>query len=164
MPNTGNKIYSTLTQYEVVTSIPTGATKPNTIGDPDYVPPVLDSILCPTTTTTTTIAPTPLSCSIVPSSRICCENIDKFEEFSLGTTNGVVSVNYTVPKIYGTGTVTIELLYNGVQQDIATLLLQGASGTLSFNYIYNGTSDLLTIRFNTTSLAASITTIVNCPI
>jgi len=54
MANTGYQAYTTLEQYYVATGLPTGTTKPNTIGDPDYVAPVLDLVDCPLPTTTTT--------------------------------------------------------------------------------------------------------------
>lgn len=50
MPNTGKKIYQFLKQINVTTGLPTGVRKPNTIGDPDYVQPVIDYIKCPITT------------------------------------------------------------------------------------------------------------------
>jgi len=45
--NTGKKGYQTLEQYDVATGLATGLTKPNTPGDPDYVPPVTDLVSCP---------------------------------------------------------------------------------------------------------------------
>lgn len=47
MINTGLKIYQTLEQYDVNTGQATGITKPNTTGDPDYVAPVEDILMCP---------------------------------------------------------------------------------------------------------------------
>jgi hypothetical protein len=64
MANTGYQAYTTLEQYYVLTGLPTGVTKPNDPGDPDYVAPVLNLIDCPlptttsTTSTTTTAEPT----------------------------------------------------------------------------------------------------------
>lgn len=59
MGNTGNKIYQTLIEKLSSDNTPTGFTKPNVISDPDYIPPVVDTIMCAIeeTTTTTTIAP-----------------------------------------------------------------------------------------------------------
>ena len=59
MGNTGNKIYQTLIEKLSSDNTPTGFTKPNVISDPDYIPPVVDTIMCATSTstTTTTIAP-----------------------------------------------------------------------------------------------------------
>lgn len=45
--STGNKGYVTLQQYNTDTDIPTGLTKPNDIGDPDYIAPALDEVSCP---------------------------------------------------------------------------------------------------------------------
>lgn len=58
MGNTGNKIYGTLVEIDNETGLPTGNTKPNTPGDPDYIPPILDLVHCPTTTTTTVLMDT----------------------------------------------------------------------------------------------------------
>lgn len=44
---TGKLVYSTLTEYDTFTGLPTGLTKPNSVGDPDYVPPIFDSVSCP---------------------------------------------------------------------------------------------------------------------
>lgn len=44
---TGKLKYALLEQYDLDTGIATGITKPNVIGDPDYIPPQ-DSPLCPT--------------------------------------------------------------------------------------------------------------------
>lgn len=41
MTNTGYKAYTTLEQYNVYSGNATGVTKPNTVGDADYVAPVL---------------------------------------------------------------------------------------------------------------------------
>lgn len=49
MANTGRKIYLFLKEVNVATGVPTGTVKANTIGDPDYVPPVVDYSLCPIT-------------------------------------------------------------------------------------------------------------------
>lgn len=46
--NTGRKIYNTLVEIDANTGVATGNTKPNTVGDPDYVPPVVDTTTCPT--------------------------------------------------------------------------------------------------------------------
>jgi hypothetical protein len=45
--NTGFKGYSTLQEYNTDTNIPTGNTKPNDSGDPDYIAPVSDTTTCP---------------------------------------------------------------------------------------------------------------------
>lgn len=45
--NTGQKAYTTLEQYYTDDDTPTGVTKPNTVGDPDYVAPVTDTTTCP---------------------------------------------------------------------------------------------------------------------
>lgn len=47
MPNTGIKVVLTLQQVDDNTGIPTGLTKPNIIGDPDYIAPYLDLVDCP---------------------------------------------------------------------------------------------------------------------
>lgn len=44
--NTGQLAYTTLTQYDE-DDLPTGVTKPNTLGDPDYVFPVYNGVTCP---------------------------------------------------------------------------------------------------------------------
>ena len=51
--NTGRKIFTSLIEVFADTGLPTGNTKPNVIGDPDYISPVNDLIACPITTTTT---------------------------------------------------------------------------------------------------------------
>lgn len=70
MSNTGFKAYTDLEQYYLDNGTATGVTKPNTIGDPDYVAPVLDLIFCPlplpSPSPTPTISVTP-SISITPS-------------------------------------------------------------------------------------------------
>ena len=52
MANTGMKGWSTLEEYYIDTGLPTGFTKPNVPGDPDYVPPVSDPAFCPPATIT----------------------------------------------------------------------------------------------------------------
>lgn len=47
--NTGVKRYTLLRQYDSATGLPTGVTKANTVGDPDYVPDVIDYVHCPIT-------------------------------------------------------------------------------------------------------------------
>lgn len=47
MARTGYKGYATLEEYDTVTGLPTGETKPNVEGDPDYVAPVEDLSTCP---------------------------------------------------------------------------------------------------------------------
>lgn len=47
MANTGTKIVLTLQEVEVPGDIPTGNTKPNTVGDPDYIAPYEDLVDCP---------------------------------------------------------------------------------------------------------------------
>lgn len=47
MANTGLKIVLTLQEINQNTGIPTGMTKPNTVGDPDYIAPYQDLIDCP---------------------------------------------------------------------------------------------------------------------
>lgn len=54
--NTGRKIYTTLSEKIVGTETYTGNTKPNTIGDPDYVEPVIDETSCPVSGTSINIA------------------------------------------------------------------------------------------------------------
>lgn len=46
--NTGNTGYATLEEYNTGTGTPTGVTKPNDSGDPDYIPPFSDPLTCPT--------------------------------------------------------------------------------------------------------------------
>lgn len=53
MPNyQGSKVITTLIQINVVTGIPTGLTKPNTVGDPDYIAPAIDNDACKPYSTT----------------------------------------------------------------------------------------------------------------
>lgn len=49
MTNTGRKIYQFLKEVNVATGVPTGVVKANVVGDPDYVAPVVDYLLCPIT-------------------------------------------------------------------------------------------------------------------
>lgn len=48
MANTGYIQYLNLIEVDSATGLPTGNTKPNVPGDPDYVFPRLDVVLCPT--------------------------------------------------------------------------------------------------------------------
>jgi hypothetical protein len=70
MSNTGFKAYTNLEQYYLDNGVATGVTKPNTIGDPDYVAPVLDLTFCPlpsaSPSATPSISVTP-TISITPS-------------------------------------------------------------------------------------------------
>lgn len=43
---TGYKAYSTLEEYDVITGFVTGNIKPNIVGDPNYVAPILDEVAC----------------------------------------------------------------------------------------------------------------------
>jgi hypothetical protein len=45
--NTGEKGFTNLQEYNTITNLPTGATKPNDSGDPDYIEPVSDNATCP---------------------------------------------------------------------------------------------------------------------
>lgn len=49
MANTGKKIVLTLKQVSDPGGVPTGVTKPNTIGDPDYIAPYTDLTVCSVT-------------------------------------------------------------------------------------------------------------------
>jgi hypothetical protein len=68
---TGIKKYALLVEYDLVTGLPTGNTKPNLPSDPDYVAPETDVAACPVgiiptpTTTTTTVAPTTTTTTVV---------------------------------------------------------------------------------------------------
>lgn len=64
MSNTGYKAYTNLEQYYLDNGVATGVTKPNTIGDPDYVAPVLDLTYCPLPSATPSVTPT---VSVTPS-------------------------------------------------------------------------------------------------
>ena len=64
MSNTGFKAYTNLEQYYLDNGIATGVTKPNTIGDPDYVAPVLDLTFCPLPSASPSATP---SISVTPS-------------------------------------------------------------------------------------------------
>lgn len=46
--NTGQTLYANLEEYNTVTGTPTGVQKPNDSGDPDYIPPFDDTLVCPT--------------------------------------------------------------------------------------------------------------------
>lgn len=62
MGNTGNKIYQTLIEKLVSNNQTTGFTKPNVNTDTDYIPPVVDTLMCVPETTTTTTTPIPPVC------------------------------------------------------------------------------------------------------
>lgn len=47
MARTGYKAYTTLEEYDTLTGLATGNTKPNIDSDPDYVAPILDELACP---------------------------------------------------------------------------------------------------------------------
>ncbi len=49
MANTGKKITTSLKLVYQINNAPIGPTKPNDINDPDYIPPVIDTVSCPTT-------------------------------------------------------------------------------------------------------------------
>lgn len=51
MGNNGKKGWATLEEYYLDSGKPTGYTKPNVPGDPDYVPPVDDFTFCPPAST-----------------------------------------------------------------------------------------------------------------
>lgn len=51
MANTGKKIVITLKEVYVVGGAPTGNTKANTVGDPDYIAPYTDTVACPVVNT-----------------------------------------------------------------------------------------------------------------
>ena len=53
--NTGEKGYANLQEYNTVTNIPTGNTKPNDSGDPDYIAPAPDTATCPNGADITTV-------------------------------------------------------------------------------------------------------------
>lgn len=64
----GHKVVGTLRQvavYRDASRVPTGVTKPNVIGDPDYIPP-FDSDDCTTTTTSTTTTSTTTTTTLAP--------------------------------------------------------------------------------------------------
>jgi len=50
MANTGQKVVLTLKQVDQDTGLPTGVTKNNVPGDPDYIAPYIDLTDCPITT------------------------------------------------------------------------------------------------------------------
>ena len=64
MSNTGIKIYANLEQYYIDNNVATGVTKPNTIGDPDYIAPTLDLTFCPLPSASPSATP---SISVTPS-------------------------------------------------------------------------------------------------
>lgn len=45
--NTGFRAFADLEEYNITTNVPTGNTKPNDSGDPDYIAPVQDLAACP---------------------------------------------------------------------------------------------------------------------
>lgn len=47
LKNTGRKFFQLLEQYNISNGQPTGIYKPNNIGDPDYIAPVIDLVACP---------------------------------------------------------------------------------------------------------------------
>lgn len=69
MPNSGYIIYTTLEEYFLDNGQATGNTKPNTIGDPDYIAPVYDTDVCNLPSATPSVTPTvtpSISVSISP--------------------------------------------------------------------------------------------------
>lgn len=72
--NTGRKIYTTLIEVNATNGSPTGRSKPNIIGDPDYIAPTTNITMCPigntpppqptTTTTTTTVGVRSFVCNL----------------------------------------------------------------------------------------------------
>lgn len=47
MNNTGIKIFTTLIEYDSITDLPTGRSKPNLPTDPHYIAPISDPSVCP---------------------------------------------------------------------------------------------------------------------
>ena len=80
MANTGTKVVLTLRKY--VDGNPTGDTKPNVFGDPDYIAPYEDLVDCPTgaeptttTSTTTTSTTSTTTTTTEPPVSGTCRNI-----------------------------------------------------------------------------------------
>ena len=64
MSNTGYKAYTNLEQYYADSGAATGVTKPNNVGDPDYIAPVLNLTYCPLPSASPSMTP---SISVTPS-------------------------------------------------------------------------------------------------
>lgn len=69
--NTGKKIYTNLIEVHSITGTPTGNSKLNSFGDPDYIAPITDLSMCPvgsppapTATTTTTMSMRSFVCNL----------------------------------------------------------------------------------------------------
>lgn len=164
MANTGRKIYTTLKEIYTDDNTPTGNTKLNTPGDPDYIPPTYDYVMCPlpSTTTTTTTTSGGLVCGMGPRSRTVLAGLGNAiqECYDVGTTPGQVNLDYNITTLSPGETVNIGLQYNGITVDSATGLTQGANGTLSFYYDNSAGSQVCVLFqvFTTTSTTTTTTT------
>lgn len=103
MANTGKKIVLTLKEQYVATGIATGNTKPNTIGDPDYIAPSTDLAACPVVNA--------LTCPVLIASGTDAGKIEY--EFSLPTS---VADNPNVAKI------KLYFKLGGITQMVLTIL------------------------------------------
>lgn len=103
MANTGKKIVLTLKEQYVATGIATGNTKPNVIGDPDYLPPSTDLVACPVVNA--------LTCPVLVAS---------------GTTAGKIEYEFSLPSSVATNpnVAKIKLYFKkaGVTQDTTIIL------------------------------------------
>lgn len=103
MANTGYKGWNTLEEYNINTGQATGNTKPNVEGDPDYVAPVYDDVICPIPSlsispTSKTVTDTPNTFQINISSNETWTAISEQTWMSIdspntGTGNGNITVN-----------------------------------------------------------------------
>lgn len=95
MANTGQKVVLTLEQVDQTSGLPTGLTKNNIPGDPDYIPPYVDLTDCPITTSLTCPA----------------------EIIATGFTNGTAQFEFSLPpnttNYPGLGRVKIRIMDSG---------------------------------------------------
>lgn len=122
MANTGQKVVLTLEQVDDTTGVPTGLTKNNTPGDPDYIAPYTDLTDCPITTSFT-----------------CPANI-----IATGYTNGTAQFEFSLPpnttNYPGLGRIKIRVM-NSVPAEVTNVIFTIPNG-VTLNYFSGAVTGL----------------------
>lgn len=126
MANTGKQVVLTLKEIYSYNNQPTGNTKPNVVGDPDYISPITDLTACPITYTT--------ACPSV----VATAQTNKVE-YEFAVLNSVIN-NPTIKKIQvrlRQGVTTIDShTYILPHSNYFTGVLTAPSGTYSIEIVY----------------------------
>jgi hypothetical protein len=125
MPNTGRKIVLTLKERYVATHIATGATKPDALSDPDYIPPYISSDCAVTFTT---------SCPIVIATGGALQL-----EYEFAAPNSVINnpaIAKVKIKLMNGATVVSNLVVNLPHGNYFSGTLSGPAGTYSMDIDY----------------------------